>query len=181
MTRECNARAFIGLYDGERSHVAIQYAINNYDMHNLCIITSADRRDGLFWQEVLRDIGYNGKVTIDSWQRIRQYENVDNAFFIFDGNVVRNNSTWARSFLKIAKKNSWIVTCDCFDNWMDLSNIFVACGFYKNRTEFIRKHVRFEPWCRYPKIKEYVNVDRLFDNLKKIYIKPQIDRGRLDE
>ena len=44
---------------------------------------------------------------------------------------------------------------------MDYVPVFLANKFYKNRTEFIRRHVIYKAFSRYPKIEKYIEVGRL--------------------
>ena len=132
----------------------------------LYIITSAKKRDSLDWQEELSrfgiSLGENREGAIDSWNRIIKYQNVKNAFFIFDEQRLVGNGTWVSSFYKIARNNDWIVlSATPGDVWMDFVPIFIANGFYKNRTDFVRKHVIYSRYSRYPKIERYINTDIL--------------------
>jgi len=44
---------------------------------------------------------------------------------------------------------------------MDYCPIFIANGFYKNRTEFVREHVVFKRFSKFPQIDRYVEEGRL--------------------
>lgn len=138
---------------------------------DLYIITTAMKRDKLDWDKecsnfiLSRDpknsIG-NIKVTIDSWNNIKKYTNVKNSFFIFDEQRVVGSGVWVKSFLKITKKNKWILlTATPGDTWLDYIPVFIANGFYKNRTEFKRTHVIYNPYTPYPKVQRYLNTNRL--------------------
>ena len=48
---------------------------------------------------------------------------------------------------------------------MDYIPLFVAHGFFKNRTEFIRNHVRFNMHSRYPKVDGYIG-ERYLESLR---------------
>lgn len=138
---------------------------------DLYIITTARKRDTLEWEQECcpfllstnREISIcKVGVFVDSWNNIHKYTDVKNAFFIFDEQRVIGSGVWVKSFLKIAKNNNWIVlSATPGDTWLDYIPIFVANGFYKNRTEFLRRHVVYNNFSRYPKVDHYVEVSRL--------------------
>lgn len=138
---------------------------------DLYIITTARKRDTLEWEQECMNFCLSTKreenadgvgVFIDSWNNIAKYANVKNAFFIFDEQRVVGNGTWVKSFLKITKNNNWILaSATPGDTWMDYIPIFIANDWYKNRTEFIREHVIYSYFSKYPKIDHYVNVSKL--------------------
>lgn len=135
----------------------------------LYIITTAKKRDSAEWEKELAYFLLNtedrvvASVTIDSWNNIEKYKSVNNAFFIFDEQRVPGKGAWARNFIKIAKKNRWILlTATPGDTWMDYIPIFIANGYYKNRSEFIHKHVVYKTYAKFPIIDHFTNVDDLY-------------------
>ena len=141
------------------------------DPKDLYIITTARKRDTFEWHEECarfglltdRDISRsNVQVTIDSWNNIQKYSDVEGAFFIFDEQRLVGSGTWVKTFLKIVKKNQWILlSATPGDTWSDYIPVFIANGYVRNRTEFFRLYAVFDRFAKYPKIIKYVNTDRL--------------------
>lgn len=138
---------------------------------DLYIITTAKKRNTFEWEHEcanflitsVREDNIGGiKMTIDSWNNIKKYTNVENAFFIFDEQRVVGAGAWVKAFLQITKKNQWILlSATPGDTWIDYVPVFIANGFYKNRSEFIRRHVIYRPMSRYPQIDRYIDCDIL--------------------
>lgn len=138
---------------------------------DLYIITIAKKRDELEWEGELSHILltthyennklYRNKVVVDSWQNIKKYADVKGAFFIFDEDKLTGNGAWVKTFQKIAKSNDWIVlSATPGDKWEDYIAIFVANGFYRNRTEFLQEHAVYSRYIKY-KIERYLNEGKL--------------------
>lgn len=154
---------------------------------DLYIITTAMKRDKKEWNGELAWFRlstdpklnyYKNKVVIDSWNNIKKYVNVENAFFIFDEDRVTGNGTWVKAFLKIVKRNDWIIlSATAGDTWSDYIPVFIAHGFYRNKTQFISEHVNYDPRCRnYPRIMGYRNTGRLIRLRDKILIDMDFQR-----
>lgn len=139
---------------------------------DLYIITTARKRDTAEWEQELIFLlmnQYDCKVVIDSWNNIKKYKDVKNAFFIFDEQRVVGKGVWVNSFLKIAKSNPWILlSATPGDNWLDYIPVFIANGFYKNRTDFNQQHVS---WL---KCGTFYKVDRYFNTRKLIRLRDSI-------
>lgn len=134
---------------------------------NLYIITTARKRDTLEWDEELipfflsRD-KESPKIVVDSWNNIKKYVEVKDAFFIFDEQRVVGSGSWVKSFLAITKMNKWILlSATPGDTWMDYIPVFIANGFYKNRTEFIHRHVVPDYRSKYFRVERYLEEGRL--------------------
>lgn len=153
---------------------------------DLFIITTAKKRDSLEWvQECAHfclsidpDISISKvTVTVDSWNNIPKYSKVYGAFFIFDEQRVVGNGTWVKSFLKIANKNHWILlSATPGDTWSDYIPVFVANGFYKNKTDFARRHIIYDRFAKYPKIDRYIDTGILARYRASITVNMKDDR-----
>lgn len=148
---------------------------------DLYIITTAHKRDIHEWDGELITFNMNvdpklsiypkQKVVIDSWNNIKKYVDVKNAFFIFDEQRVVGSGTWVKSFLKIAKSNKWILlSATPGDTWSDYIPVFIANGFYKNRTEFLREHAVYARFSKFPKIEKFIGTNKLLYFRKQLLI-----------
>lgn len=140
---------------------------NKYPLfpRDLYIITTAKKRDSKEWDYELTNFIFKEdtvKVTIDSWNNIKKYKDVYGAFFIFDEQRVVGKGAWVKAFLNIARKNQWILaSATPGDKWEDYIPVFVANGFYKNKTQLSREHFIYSRFSKYPKIEKYYNEQKL--------------------
>lgn len=138
---------------------------------DLYVITTAKKRDSLEWEGEMvpfllttnpKSAYYKHKVVIDSWNNIKKYSDIKGAFFIFDEDRVTGGGAWVKAFLKITKHNEWVIlSATPGDTWTDYIPVFIANGFYKNKTEFNREHVIFSRFTKYPKIDRYIATAKL--------------------
>ena len=155
---------------------------------DLYIITTAKKRDSLEWLDDMLIFGISDdsecslygndlKVVIDSWNNIGKYVDAKNSFFIFDEQRLVGKGAWVKSFLKIAKANEWILlSATPGDTWMDYVPVFIANGFYRNRTEFNMKHVKWNPYSKFPQVDRYFDTGRLIRLRNKILVKMEFER-----
>ncbi len=153
---------------------------------DLYIITTARKRDTCEWEGELShfllspnpDVNlYMNRVVIDSWNNIAKLSEIQGAFFIFDEQRVVGSGSWVKAFLKIAKANQWILlSATPGDTWQDYIPVFLANGFYKNKTEFIREHIIYSRFCKFPKVDRYLNTGRLIRLRNSILINMDFKR-----
>ena len=152
------------------------------DMKNpkpLYIITTAAKRDKKEWEEELKEFNIEN-VTIDSWNNIKKYVDVKDSFFIFDEQRVVGSGAWSKSFIKISKSNNWILlSATPGDKWEDYVPVFIANGFYKNRTQFFNRHAVFSRYTDFPKIEKYIEEDHLEKLKASILIQMNVSRDTL--
>lgn len=142
----------------------------------LYIITTARKRDTKDWEKEAEPFGYSAvagehRITVDSWNNIGKYSDVQGAFFIFDEQRVVGKGVWVKTFIRISRSNRWILlSATPGDTWMDYIPVFIANGFYRNRSEFYREHVIFSRFTKYPKVDRYVNTGQLLQYRRQIIV-----------
>lgn len=165
-----NGKVLFGGVGSGKTATALGYYVQREPPRDIVVITTARKRDSLDWEtEAIkfgistdRELSLYGSITVDSWNNIGKYTDFLNYFFIFDEQRVVGKGAWVKSFIKIARKNRWILlSATPGDTWLDYAPIFVANGYYKNLTDFKSKHVVYEAYLNYPKVKYYMNEEKL--------------------
>ena len=150
------------------------------DPKDLYIITTARKRDTFEWELEFpyflldkdgKDTPYKHKIVIDSWNNIQKYSKVKDAFFIFDEQRVVGKGPWVTSFIAISRANEWILlSATPGDKWEDYIPVFVANGFYRNRTEFCMEHIIWKSFRNYHQVDGYRNTGRLLRLRRNILV-----------
>lgn len=162
-----------------KSATAIAYYLKNHSDRVLFIITTAKKRDSKDWQKELENFGIDPLIVeIDSWNNIKKYKKVYGAFFIFDEQRVVGYGAWAKAFIDITRKNKWILlSATPGDKYEDYIPVFIANGFYRNKTEFDRSHCVYDRYCRnYPKVIDYLDKRKLDAQIRMITVKMKDQR-----
>lgn len=155
---------------------ALSFVKENFPSRKVYIITTAKKRDSGDWEEEAESIGVKLEV-VDSWNNIKNYMNLENSFFIFDEQRVVGYSTWGKSFITICRKNKWILlSATPGDTWMEYMTVFIANGFYRNKSDFVDQHVEFDQYVKYPKIKKYHNEGKLMRHRQQILVPMHFER-----
>lgn len=153
-----------------KSLVAVAYYMEKEAPKDVIVITTAKKRDTLDWDAdfarygvgKVRDFSTQGVLIVDSWNNLQNYRDRTECFFIFDEQRVVGSGRWTKDFLHVTRGNQWIMlSATPGDVWLDYVPVFIANGFYKNRSEFLQTHVIYNRFSKFPKVERYVGVSRL--------------------
>lgn len=165
-----NGSVLLAGVGGGKSITALAYFTGLDEFEKIIVITTAKKRDTGEWFADAMKMGLRNEVVVDSWNNIAKYEN-EKAFFIFDEQHVVGSGAWVKSFYKITEYNHWILlSATPADTWMDLIPVFVANGFYRNKTDFTDWHVRYVRYAKFPKVDGYLDVPTLERCRDAVYV-----------
>ena len=152
----------------------------------LYVITTAKKRDSLEWEEEAARLGLStdpacsftgSSIVVDSWNNIGKYSDREHAVFFFDEQRASGSGRWVKEFLKITKKNTWLLlSATPGDVWMDYLPVFMAHEFFRTRTEFMEDHVIFDRFAKYPKVKRYIGEAKLQRLRRSILVEMPVER-----
>lgn len=182
-----NGKILYGGVGTGKTMTSLGYYATKEAPRDVYVITTAKKRDSADWQEEALHFGISthrewcqdgvGPITVDSWQNINKYKDVKDAFFIFDEQKLVGSGAWTKAFIKIAKHNRWILlTATPGDTWMDYVAVFVANGFYKNKTAFVDEHVIYKPYMRYPVVSKYIGTGKLLKYRRELLVPMPYER-----
>lgn len=172
-----NGKILLGGTGAGKSITALAYYCKNEAPKDIYIITTAKKRDDLEWVRDASHFGIStspggsyGTLKVDSWNNIKKYTEVKNAFFVFDEQRLVGTGAWTKSFWKIVKANRWILlTATPGDKWEDYTAIFVANGFFKTKSDYLREHMVYTYYGGYPQLQRYLNEQKL-EKLRKLVL-----------
>nr|DAW35976.1 MAG TPA: Chromatin remodeling complex ATPase [Caudoviricetes sp.] len=167
-----SGQVLVGGVGSGKSRVGASWALSRADESKIIVITTARKRDSFEWEGEFAALGADfEKVTIESWNNVARFADYCDHVYIFDEQRVVGAGAWVKSFLKITKHNSWILLSSTpGDTWLDYVPLFIANGFYKNRTEFSEQHIVWDRFSKYPKVKKYIGVGLLEARRRKIIV-----------
>lgn len=157
---------------------------------DLFIITTAKKRDDRSWldeaapfciTEEAKENPSKVNITIDSWNNIKKYTKVVGAFFIFDEQRLVGSGAWVKAFYNIARKNKWILlSATPGDTWGDYIPVFVANGFYRNKTHFNNTHAVFNRYI-HGKVDRYIDTGILVKYRNQILVNMKDKRTAVEK
>lgn len=173
-----SGQVLVGGVGSGKSRVGASWALSQADESKIIVITTARKRDSFEWEGEFTALGADfEKVTIESWNNVARFADYRGHVYIFDEQRVVGAGAWVKSFLKITKNNSWILlSATPGDTWLDYVPLFIANGFYKNRTQFSEQHIIWDRFSKYPKVKKYVGVGLLEARRRKIIVPMPAER-----
>lgn len=175
-----NGKILKGDVGSGKTRTAFLYHQRNHSSQDIYVITTAKKRDELDWEaegalwaiSTEAGLSFGGiALHVDSWNNIINYKEVKGAFFVFDEQRLVGSGAWVKAFYKIAAQNDWIMlSATPGDTWLDYIPVFVANGFYKNKTDFLRRHVVYSNFTKFPKIDRYVDTGILIRHRAAILV-----------
>ena len=175
-----NGCILCGKVGSGKSLTALFYYKENHKDLDLYIITTAKKRDDLEWEVEVAKLGIDKKVVVDSWNNIKKYRDVKRAFFIFDEQRVVGYGAWTKNFLIITRSNPFILlSATPGDKWTDYIPIFIANGYYRNKTEFVDRHIIYDRYSKFPKIDRYWDEYRLIRLRNNILVNMEYENNTI--
>lgn len=173
-----SGKVLVGGVGSGKSRVGASWALSKADAKKIVVVTTARKRDSFEWEGEFAALGANcDDVTIESWNNVSKFADYHDHVFIFDEQRVVGSGAWVKSFLKISKNNLWILlSATPGDTWLDYVPLFIANGFYKNRTQFSDQHIVWDRFAKYPKVKRFVNTGVLEARRRKIIVSMPAER-----
>lgn len=169
-----NGKILWGGVGSGKSLTVLAYYLEKEHGRDIVVITTAKKRDSLEWEGEAAKLGIStaqeltcsGALIVESWNNISKFEHMEDCFFVFDEQRLVGTGSWVKSFQKIARKNRWVLlSATPGDTWLDYAPVFVANGFFSSLTDFKIKHVVYEPFSKFPKVKMYLG-ERHLENLR---------------
>ena len=164
-------KVLIGWTGSGKSITALAYYKALDPFRPIYVLTTAKKRDSGDWFADAMKLSLTNELIVDSWNNIGKYTDIQDAFFILDEQRIVGSGAWVKAFYEVAAKNEWILlSATPADTWVDLVPIFVANGFFRNKTQFNNEHVRFSRFTKYPKIDGYYDTWLLEKYRDQLYV-----------
>lgn len=177
-----NGKILIGDVGSGKSVTSLAYFTQKDRWRKIVVLTTAKKRDTNEWYDDARDMHLSNDLHVDSWNNIKKYTDEEGIFFIFDEQRIVGEGAWVNAFLEIAKKNEYLLlSATPADQWVDLRPIFIANGFYRNKTDFNEQHIKWARFVKYPKIDGYYDVAKLQALREKLYVDMPFERKAVRE
>lgn len=175
-------KVLVGGVGSGKSITALAYCAEKAPEKPIIVITTAKKRNSGEWYTDAMKMSLRADLKVDSWNKIADYEDVEDHFVIFDEQKLVGKGAWTKSFQKIAKHNDWLVlTATPADTYVDMAQIWIANGFFKNITEFNNYHVRFSRYAKYPKIEGYYDTHLLDQMGRAVLVDMPFERHTIRE
>jgi hypothetical protein len=166
-----NGSVLVGGVGSGKSITALEYYRRIAPRTPVMVVTTAKKRDSGEWYRDALLMGLECDLEVISWNALSKCENEVGINFIFDEQRVVGYGSWTKSFIEITKRNRWLLlTATPADVWMDLVPVFIAHGFYRNKSDFCEQHVVWSRFAKYPKVERYVDEDVLRYYRNKIFV-----------
>lgn len=156
-----------------KSLTSLGYVKKVYPTGTIYIITPAKKRNTGEWYDDIEKAGMDpNRFVIDSWNNLSKYKETKEAFFLFDEQKVSGKGVWAKSMIRIAKANQWILlSATPGDTYDDYATVLIANGFVKNRTTWYNDYCIVDPHAPYFKISGHRNTDVIDMMIKAVFVK----------
>lgn len=175
-------KVLVGGVGSGKSIASLAYFAQSAPEKPIMVITTARKRDSGEWYSDAMKMSLRNDLTVDSWNNLEKYTDLEGYSFIFDEQKLVGSGAWVDRFYKISAKNDWIVlSATPADTWMDLVPIFIANGFFKNKTEFNREHVQFSRFSKFPKVDRYIDTWRLDTLRDQIFVEMPYEKKAVRE
>jgi hypothetical protein len=166
-----NGSVLVGGVGSGKSVVALQYFKKAAYGKKVVVVTTAKKRDTGEWFKDAAMVGLGAELEVISWNGILNCQADRDTCFIFDEQRVVGYGVWTKAFLEITKHNPWLLlSATPADAWMDLVPVFIAHGYFKNKTQFCNEHVQWSRFAKFPKVERYVNTGILETYRRRIYV-----------
>lgn len=173
-----SGKVLYGVVGSGKSAAILGYYVEQEEYRDIYVITTARKRDEGDWQDeaarfgIGTDISAYGKLTVDSWNNVGKYTDIKDAFFVLDEQRLVGSGAWVKAFYKIvANGNHWILlSATPGDSWIDYAPVFIANGYFKNKRDFLMKHVVFKPYMKFPVIDFYFNEEKLEEYRNEVLV-----------